>query len=527
MSRKLFGFGALVTFGALAAVVACGDAPTETIVASCTPGRSLACAGPGGCKGFQVCRSDGTFDECACPDATVLADGDVPDGDDPIDGGRRDASRDGPIDVAEEDAPIDVAEEDAPPDVADVFVPPSGWGVAFGNSPSGNMVAVAVDGNKNIVAGGWGGAGSLTKLAPNGVAIYQKSFADVIDLALNPNDGSIVVVGTAAPNTDFGGGVVPTSGMFVAKYDTNGVYQWLRGPFGATVSLRKVAVRSNGNAVVVGTLDAAVDLGSGTLTPSGYPDALLFELTPAGTLVRAKRWGDVGRQGLDSIAFDANGNVVVTGTAESSVDFGGGPITGPAAGSGLRNVFLVKLDANAAFLAQRATGTNATDFLSVYGTDSVGRLLVAGSLQSKMNFGAADLFPNTTADIIIAALDSSLTQVWAKQFGQVAGPLITGLAANPAGGFTAVGWSTNALSFGLGGLPAQQFPFFVRFDANGNPVANFAATGTVGPPTGVAWLTGNDFVVTGQCGPGQVVFPWGSMKCLGQYSAGYVTRFTQ
>ncbi len=530
MSRRFVGIAALLGFGTVAAVVACGDAPNETVVASCTPGRSLACAGPSGCKGFQVCRADGTFDDCACPDASVAADGDVPDGDDLVDGAKRDASRDaakdGPADVAEEDAPLDVAEEDAPPDVApDISVPPAGWGVSF-LGPYGSSAAVAVDANKNIIVGGTVNGASLTKLAPNGVVTWQKSFADLSDVAVTPSDGSIVVIGTAAPNTDFGAGVVSAGGAFVAKYDANGVYQWLFGPVGGAITARSIAVRSNGNAVVVGSLEGSVNLGSGVMTPVGYADALLFELTPAGVLVRAKQWGDGGGQLLRSVAFDASGNVVVAGGAESSIDFGGGPITGPLSGSGANNAFVVKLDANAGFLAQRATGSTSFDYLNVYGADSAGRLLVAGGLQTKMNFGAGDLVSVTNGDIVIAALDSGLTQVWAKQFGQVAGPVINGMAANPAGGFTAVGWSPVSLSFGLGGLPAQQFPFVVRFDANGTPLANFAPTGTAGPPTDLAWLSGNDVVFTGTCGLGQVQFPWGSMKCLGQNGGGYVARVT-
>ena len=35
---------------------------------ACVPGRSVQCAGPGGCGGFQVCAPDGTkFEPCQCP----------------------------------------------------------------------------------------------------------------------------------------------------------------------------------------------------------------------------------------------------------------------------------------------------------------------------------------------------------------------------------------------------------------------------------------------------------------------------
>jgi len=41
--------------------------PTACSSKSCTPGQSVACTGPGGCAGGQVCNADGTgYEACAC-----------------------------------------------------------------------------------------------------------------------------------------------------------------------------------------------------------------------------------------------------------------------------------------------------------------------------------------------------------------------------------------------------------------------------------------------------------------------------
>src|SRR5713101_5778254 len=46
-------------------------------LATCVPGESIACAGAGGCTGFQTCNSGGTFGTCVCngPDGGVDAGG--------------------------------------------------------------------------------------------------------------------------------------------------------------------------------------------------------------------------------------------------------------------------------------------------------------------------------------------------------------------------------------------------------------------------------------------------------------------
>lgn len=71
--RKSFGYSIL----ALAALVlGCGENDPSTVTDgsaadSCgVAGKSVACVGPGGCEGGQVCRADGTFASCEC-DAPV------------------------------------------------------------------------------------------------------------------------------------------------------------------------------------------------------------------------------------------------------------------------------------------------------------------------------------------------------------------------------------------------------------------------------------------------------------------------
>jgi hypothetical protein len=58
---------ALPLFGS-ALIAACGsDEETATAGGSCTPGQSVACAGPAGCSGFQACNASGTgFNTCDC-----------------------------------------------------------------------------------------------------------------------------------------------------------------------------------------------------------------------------------------------------------------------------------------------------------------------------------------------------------------------------------------------------------------------------------------------------------------------------
>ncbi|NUO53083.1 MAG: hypothetical protein HOV80_29905 [Polyangiaceae bacterium] len=54
-------------------LASCGDSESQ---AACTPGESVACTGPAGCSGFQVCSTDGSsFGTCDCGGATTAATG--------------------------------------------------------------------------------------------------------------------------------------------------------------------------------------------------------------------------------------------------------------------------------------------------------------------------------------------------------------------------------------------------------------------------------------------------------------------
>jgi hypothetical protein len=60
----------LLSFACSSAIVGCKDRGVKQESVrnlACAPGKSIACAGPGGCEGDQVCKEDGSgFSTCNC-----------------------------------------------------------------------------------------------------------------------------------------------------------------------------------------------------------------------------------------------------------------------------------------------------------------------------------------------------------------------------------------------------------------------------------------------------------------------------
>jgi len=121
------------------------------------------------------------------------------------------------------------------------------------------------------------------------------------------------------------------------RFDATGALQWLRGlgdGWAATID-----VDAAGNVVAAGSLHSVtVDFGTGPVEPTGDgPLGFVVIYDAAGEHV----WSQL-LPGTEpgAVAFDPSGDVIVTGSAIGTVDFGCGPVTS----AGDEDVFVVKLD---------------------------------------------------------------------------------------------------------------------------------------------------------------------------------------
>jgi hypothetical protein len=92
-----------------------------------------------------------------------------------------------------------------------------------------------------------------------------------------------------------------------------------------------------GNAVVTGYFNSAVDFGGGVLVSAGYTDIFAAKYDPSGTHEWSQRFGSTSTDYGFGIAVDGSG-VVVTGSFEGAVDFGGGNLVSV----GAQDIFLAK-----------------------------------------------------------------------------------------------------------------------------------------------------------------------------------------
>lgn len=256
-----------------------------------------------------------------------------------------------------------------------------------------------------------------------------------VDIKVSPSGNVYVCGGVEGANCDFD----PSAGTailtpitfkdaFVAKYNTNGQYQWafLTGGSSNSDEWQSLALDASENVYTMGTfMGGSIDLnpGAGTAILSASAsdlDLFLGKYNSSGQYQWAFKIASAGDEITGGLAIDQSGNLLATGVFNGNgVDFD------PGAGSALLNGagyagFVAKYSAAGAYQsAFKILGIST----NIYPTcDGAGNTFITGSF-----FGTADFDPgagtvnltsvSTDEDIFVAKYSSSNVYQWAFSMG--------------------------------------------------------------------------------------------------------------
>ncbi|MDC0669375.1 hypothetical protein [Nannocystis radixulma] len=300
------------------------------------------------------------------------------------------------------------------------------WVRSFGDIENQAGLGLAVDSAGRIaVVGGFYqtvdfGGGPLTQegfidayvvvFDGDGEHVWSRDFGDdahqvAYDVAITPAD-ELVVIGTSAGTSDFGGGPLPAAGgedHFIAKYTPDGEHVWSR-LFGDATSQGgepKVVIQPSGAIVAAGDFGGVIDFGTGPLPSAGLEDVYLATLDGEGEGVWARRFGDAERQTVRGLDVDpASGRIVISGSYRGSVDFGGGPL----ASAGNFDVFVAVFTADGAPVWSRRFGDAAPQYNYAAAFAPNGDVLLTGTFEGTLDFGGAPLVSAGAEDLYLARL---------------------------------------------------------------------------------------------------------------------------
>jgi hypothetical protein len=275
------------------------------------------------------------------------------------------------------------------------------------------------------------------------------------------SDGRIAITGAVGSGINFGGNQLNTSGgndVFVAIFDDQGEHLMSKRFGDASGQLGQgIGFMPDGDVVVAGYCYGTIDFGGGPLTSAGLSDAFVARLD--GTTLEhvwSERYGDGLNQDGLSLATDASGNVAIatygSSATSSTVDFGGGPVTG--------YFYVVKLDEDGAFgWAQGSTGLRGAGRVRF---DELGSLIVVGAGEGTLDVGGGPLVSfGSSYDILIAKYDAqSGDHIWSRLVGdsnqQASLQQAHGVDADASGNLFVAGYFLGNINFGDGEIVSGQ-----------------------------------------------------------------------
>lgn len=206
----------------------------------------------------------------------------------------------------------------------------------------------------------------------------------------------------------FGSHTLATStnkGLFVAKINSNGVWQWAQKFDSHSSSNYGYSIDSDSNddIFIAGEFYGDIVIDSTTLSAGGNSNCFVAKLLANGT------WDwmvEVDSDGSScySIVTDVHDNAIVSGKYSSISQFGGTQLF-PAAGG--NDIFLAKINGTGDWKFAIGFGTNSADYSSTVYSDRSGDAYIAGNMASgTANYGSIQMQNPTGKDWFIGKLTS-------------------------------------------------------------------------------------------------------------------------
>lgn len=361
------------------------------------------------------------------------------------------------------------------------------WSTAIDSADNvviaGDLSGTVDFGNGSLVGTGLGDA-FVAKFDSSGKAIWSKTFqndgsqtphAVEIDSADN-----IVLLGQFNGTVDFGGGPLMTAMMdmesdtFLAKFGPDGSHLWSKHIDVPDAWFGyDVRTDSAGNVVLTGSFEGTVDFGGGPLVSTGV-DAFVTKLDANGNHLWSRHFGGTDRVMPSTLEIGTSGNILVTGYFGGTVDFGNGPLIDKdwTAQIATIDLFALMLDSNGNPLWSKSFDLYNPGNTRATAIDADGNVIIAGDFYTAVDFGGDVLVTEGVDDIFVAKLDASGKHLWSRRFGGKSDDRASGVGLDVGGNVVVTGMLSATADFGGGPISSAGGAdvFAVKLDPSGNHV---------------------------------------------------------
>jgi hypothetical protein len=292
--------------------------------------------------------------------------------------------------------------------------------------------------------------------------------------------GNLYQTGYYEGEITFGTSTLVSSGdrdIFVAKINKNGGWDWAVSAGGLSTDFGKdITCDNSGNIYVTGYFYGTCNFGNTALNSSGNTDLFVAKLNSSGEWIWAVSGNGTGFNKGISIVCDNSDNVYVSGSFESTINFGNLSLTS----AGQKDIFVAKLNSSGIWSwASKAGGTSTDENTGMKYNSANSFLGVTGFYSGSSTFGSTTLTAIGSKDIYVARIDLDGNWVWAKSAGTSGTEESRAIAIDANGNSVITGIYTSSITFGSTTLPAASGRdiYIAKIDKSGNWVWAKNATG--------------------------------------------------
>jgi hypothetical protein len=221
---------------------------------------------------------------------------------------------------------------------------------------------------------------------------------------------------------------------------------------------------ADGGMVIVGTFDGLVDFGGKSLTSIAGPDAFVARLDPAGACAWVLQLENADAR---AIAIGDSGDLIVAGDFQGTTKIGPFMLATPA-----DDMFVARITQGGDTVAVKQFAFDTKPGVIVVGA-GMGRTYLAGSFGGTADFGAPALVSAGSKDVYLVRLTGALDVTYAKRYGDGTSQEARAITVLSDGSAVIAGSFKGTLDFG-GNVKlvadTDDDAFVARIDTSGVPV---------------------------------------------------------
>ncbi len=284
-------------------------------------------------------------------------------------------------------------------------------------------------------------------------------------------------------------------------------FEWAERQGGTGTDRSNDIVSDNaGNTFTTGSFSGSMTVGGTTLSSNGATDCYVIKRNASGAVLWAKSWGGTNNDEGLTIDLDAAGNILLGGVFLGGVDFNPGTGTFNLTAAGIRDGYVLKLNAAGNFVWAVKIGGVNTDYVRDITTDAVGNVYVGGQFQNTMNFTIGSTPISLTSaggyDIFLLRFSSAGALNSSQVIGGTGDDAINSIELDNLGNIYSTGYFNNTVDFNPGTatnnlLASNRDAFIAKYTVGGAYLWAHKIGGTSNDLGIVVRATGSDILVGG------------------------------